>query len=113
MSLEKPTKNGHAIKGMNIIINTQRDDLDEGLWLGSKLTFDNQIYVKNTGRIQAPYTELDFAEILGLNEGESGLSAQDVLDLERVFTKMYNSPYHQRKLGADGFTEITPELPQL
>ena len=108
MSLAEPTKNGHKVKALNIVINTQRDDLNEGLWQGSKLTFDNQIYVKDTGRIQAPYTYLDFTEILALNEDQHGLSAQDVLDLERIFTKMYNSKYHQIKLGADGHEEWIP-----
>lgn len=105
MSLEKPTKNGHVLKALNIVINTQRDELNEGLWQGSKLTFDNQIYVKDTGKIQAPYTYLDFSEIIGLDEQVSGLSAQDVLDLERIFTKIYTSKYHQQKLKSDGFEE--------
>lgn len=101
MSTQQPQKNGYDLKASTIVINTSRDV--NGLWQGSKMTFDNKGYVPNLGAVQQNYTEIDIGEI----------DQQDALDLERILTKIYISEAHQRKLGADGFTEIAPELPPL
>lgn len=101
MSLEKPQINGYDLKSTTITINTDRDI--NGLWQRSRMVFDNKGYAQNLGAVQQNYTEMDIMEI----------EPQDAMDLERILTKIYCSEAHQRKLGADGFTETLPELPPL